>query len=312
MFVGYQSTAGKRIMLRSKMLADGTVRAEMAHLNPTTRKVETLLRRVKRTDAVTGRIHYPLEVAGVDVGTYFATEVVARKAPAGNLDALARFMASDVGQAYAEAVPAIYAAVEPMEVNAKDSLLQSPFGLVLTVLQLSTAQYGGFEHAERTVGRERANLLRLSCGDSGCKYRGKHFTVHSSGLFDVVSKSKLSAFGKKACADSSQLPSALSVVMNTQKNGNGICDDPGGCFGACGPLCWNPGNIWTIECFGHDLCACRWGHMACIFSIPEDGEYCATFGEAAASFFEAFFAMFGSTPPEFPDEEEDPFERTWN
>lgn len=69
------------------------------------------------------------------------------------------------------------------------------------------------------------------------------------------------------------------------------------------------GNIYTLECVGHDLCVCKYGHLACIYSVPNnvpggcDG--CYSLFDAMASFFSSFFSAFGF-PGEWPENPSDP------
>jgi hypothetical protein len=52
----------------------------------------------------------------------------------------------------------------------------------------------------------------------------------------------------------------------------------------CGLECFTPGNIWTPQCQGHDLCVCKWGHAACVYSPPDDCEGCSSLLDAGWSY----------------------------
>ena len=81
----------------------------------------------------------------------------------GKRTTLSAFTESDAGIAFAEAVPALYAALEPLEDDTQLAALQAPFGAVLTALQLMTGTNSGFAHAEAILGASRAKALRDAC-----------------------------------------------------------------------------------------------------------------------------------------------------
>ena len=290
LFAGYQSASGKRILFRGRWRANGAVIPEAAHLNPATGKIEPLMGPSKRLDSATGRRAKSYEVAGVDLLSYLKNGVLRKRRPSDEVDQVRQFMDGDAGRAFSEAIPALYATLEPLENNPKLVELQSPFGAILTALQLGTGLYGGFEHADVVLGVARANSLRDGCSRQQCRYRGNHFTIQNSGLFDSLSKSK-GGGGKKSlqCAPSAAPSAVLQRIVGSAKNGDGICDDQGLCFGACGPRCFNPGDVWTTECWGHDLCVCKWGDASCVFSTPPDCDGCDTLIDAIESLLAAIF-----------------------
>jgi D-alanine-D-alanine ligase-like ATP-grasp enzyme len=133
------------------------------------------------------------------------------------------------------------------------------------------------------IADKHGNVVCL--GERECVYSGKDFSIYQSGLFDALSKRSLNV---KRIAAASGLPrlvsspdrSILSQINSTSpqlilspnsiplKNGDGSCTDPGACFGYCGPGCIAPGMVATVECLGHDLCVCKYGHAACVNSVP--------------------------------------------
>ncbi len=308
LLAAYQSVSGKRILLRTQWRANGTVDPQVAHRNPVTGEIELLMGRTKQLNPRTGKRAKIFEVAGMD----FMSQLDHARRKKNSVDerTMKEFADGDAGQAFAEAMPALYAALEPFETDSKLVELQAPFGGVLTALQLTTGTIAGFAHAEGTLGKDRSNSLRGNCR-SECQYRGRHFTIQNSGLFDVLGKSS-EVLGKKSLergSDVLQTPrSLLQTLKDVRKNGNGICEIRGGCFGGCGPGCATPGNIYTPECYGHDMCVCKWGDAACAVTIPSgDCSDCNTLIDAIGSYLAAIFKrMF-----EYDDPDEQPGTQWW-
>lgn len=261
-------------------------------------------------DAVTGQRAKVFDVAGVDFQSYLVDGVLRRKGPSDQRDEIRQFIDSGAGAAFSEAIPALYAALESLEDDPKLAKLQAPFGAILTAVQLSTGVQSGFQYADAVLGSTRAKALRDNCPDQQCQYRGNHFTVRDTGLFDAMSKSKAVAAKKSLqCAIKSAPPSALRIIIDAQKNGDGICTDPGGCFGGCGPDCFTPGDIYTPQCLGHDTCVCKYGYAACIYDTNYPNcDDCDTLINAIWSYLsEIFRRMFECDDPE-PDPE---YEEWW-
>ena len=56
----------------------------------------------------------------------------------------------------------------------------------------------------------------------------------------------------------------------------------------CGPGCCTPGAITTPECGGHDRCVDIYGHLACLFDVPQGcGEDCYPLVDAIWSYLRA-------------------------
>ncbi len=195
LLAGYQSASGKRIVLRARWRANGAVNPEVAHRNAATGAVELLMGRTKQLDPTTGKRAKIYEVAGVDFMSHL-DDARRKKKPADERGSMHQFAESDAGQAFAEAVPALYVALESLEDDSKLAALQAPFGGVLTALQVTTGVYSGFAHSDAILGVARTNSLRNACRGE-CQYRGRHFTIQNSGLFDVLSKSS-AVLGKKS------------------------------------------------------------------------------------------------------------------
>jgi len=290
LLAGYQSASGKRILLRSWWRTNGSIAGEVVHLDPESGLIKPLLGLSRRSDSATGKRIMTFDVAGVDVVEYLAKGLLMRRAPSVEADAVQQFFVGDAGRAYSEAIPALYAMLEPLETDPKLAELQAPLGAILTALQLSTGINSGFEQADAVLGSTRSGDLRGACGTRHCLFRGLHFTVHANGLFDVLTKTKKApGKGTASCAAKSagHIPSWSGRVV--PMNGDGTCTDPGGCFGMCGLGCFNPGEVFTPECLGHDLCVCKWSDVSCAFGIPDDCDGCSSLVDAIISFLAELF-----------------------
>lgn len=193
LLAAYQSVSGKRILLRAQWRANGTVNPEVAHRNSVTGEIELLMGRTKQLDPRTGKRAKIFEVSGMDFMSHL--DNARRNKSSVDERTMKEFADGDAGRAFAEAMPTLYAALESFETDSKLVELQAPFGGVLTALQLSTGAIVGFAHSEATLGKERTNSLRDNCRGE-CQYRGRHFTIQNSGLFDVLGKSS-AVLGKK-------------------------------------------------------------------------------------------------------------------
>lgn len=69
-----------------------------------------------------------------------------------------------------------------------------------------------------------------------------------------------------------------------------------------------PGDIYTPQCLGHDICVCKFGNLACAVTIPEgDCSDCNTLLDAIWSYLsEIFRRMF-----EYDDPDEQPGTQWW-
>lgn len=287
MLAGYESKSGKRILLRARWRADGRVSVAAEHLNSSTGEIEQLMGPSAQNDPATGRRTF--DVAGANLLSSLRSGVLQRRGPDAT-DRLGEFALGEAGQAFFEAVPALYAALEPLEDDPRLASLQTPFGVTLTALQLSTGIHSGFENANAVLGQARANGLRDACAGQTCQYRGRHFTIQSSGLFDTVAKGRKITGRKSSQCGISVAPRALPLsIPGIMKNGDGNCTEPGDCFGYCGPGCINPGDIITPQCAGHDLCVCKWGASECIFSVPDDCDGCDDLLDAILSWLDGLF-----------------------
>ncbi len=294
LMAGYQAANGKRILFHAIWLPNGRVAFSASHVNPQTGRPQSFLGPRKPGDPASGNASAHMQFAGVDVMQYLKD--ARTRTPAPRADAVNEFIDSESGQAFFEAVPVLYAMLETLETDPNLGALQAPFGVLVTALQIATTKYGGFTQADAILGPAHANALRNDCHGRTCAFSGKRFIVHKNGLFDVVSKSKSpkakSATGQ--CAGGAAAAGPFPRITPNLKNGNGICDEPGGCFGRCGRDCdgqvWL-GNIYTPQCWAHDLCVCMWSDADCYFFSGSEppGGYCPGCGDL----FDAAISWFG-------------------
>ena len=316
LLAGYQSTSGKRVLLNAVWLPNGSVVASATHLNPHTGRVQTFYGPRRLGESSNGSAKHDLEFAGVDILAYLMD--ARKRVPGPRADAVNEFIDGEGGQAFFEAVPVLFAMLESLETDPKLSALQAPFGALVTALQITTTKYGGFSQADAILSPAHANSLRNECNGRSCLFRGKNFVIHRNGLFDALSKVK-SSRSKNWSGDamrSAPGSGAMPGLSLSPKNGNGVCDNPGLCFGRCGSGCdgqaWM-GHVYTPACQAHDLCVCMWSHGACLFfdsSGPPNG-YCPGCGDlfdAAASYVYEIFSLVlewltsGITNGEVPEE----------
>lgn len=231
LLAGYQASNGKRILFNAVWVPGGRVAASATHVGPQTGRIKTFYG--PRT--LNGQKPH-VQFAGVDVMAYLQdakAQGFARRS-----DAVNDFIDSASGEAFYEAVPALYATLEQLETDPSFGALQAPFGVLLTALQIATTKYGGFTQADAILGNAHANQLRNNCqAAKWCAFSGKRFKVQTNGLFDTLSKSTPATKGAK---ESSGAPGPFS--RSFLKNGNGDCTDPGLCFGRCGRGC--DGQPW--------------------------------------------------------------------
>lgn len=168
-------------------------------------------------------------------------------------------MLSPLGRAVSEAVPALYAALEPYENDGMDPrqrILHSPLGAVLGALQLTSKVSNDLLNAEQIFGVERAQGLKSACATDGCKFRGRHFTIVGPGVIDTVTDARRFSRKGRSCGNPGWTRLSLAGFFSP-KNGDGLCTERGGCFGMCGWDCYFPPEdllaIYTPECEAHDL-----------------------------------------------------------
>ena len=304
LLASYQAYSGKRILLRAVWMNNGAVNAEVAHLDQKSNRVEIVMGSSKRINPGTGQRSTAYDVAGVPILSHLREVSSNSYTNHQSADTLSQFVRSDVGQAVAEAIPALYVALESLEDDAgKLAQLQAPFGGLLTALQLSTTVFTGFEQSDAILGRALANSLRNACQLGECQYRGRHFTVQSNGLFDVLSKSRTSTGNKVTQLNVPAAQRSLSQKsVDRQKEGDGTCvDRTSNDFGYCGLGTTHPGNIQTPQCYAHDLCVCKYDTWSCLVNTPAPCDDCASLIVAIWSYLES---IFGGNRPKVPDEDE--------
>ena len=181
---GYQSTSGKRIMIRARLSPKGVAAFAVAQYDAKAGKTDNFISPEKRTDGA-GQPTVVLQIAGVDFVAFMKEARARRHGP--SWEAINALLDSDTGRALLEAMPALFATLEPLESDPKLALLQMPLGVLVTGLQAATTRFVGFDHAEAIVGTERAAAMREACRTRDCVYQGAHFTVYENGMFDAFS-----------------------------------------------------------------------------------------------------------------------------
>jgi hypothetical protein len=282
---GFQASSGKRILFRARFSSGGAVVAQALHFDPSTGKIYNLIERSRSVDA-TGAPIKSIIVGGIDLAGLLRGAKDKNDGYPERKERAVQFLKQPEGKALLEGIPALYAALDGVADNSAAQQLKQPFGAIVMGLQLGANVYSGLDATLRTTGTEKLAAMSARClGEKECVYSGKDFSIYQSGLFDALSKRSLNV---KRIAAASGLPrlvsspdrSILSQINSTSpqlilspnsiplKNGDGSCTDPGACFGYCGPGCIAPGMVATAECLGHDLCVCKYGHAACVNSVP--------------------------------------------
>ena len=111
----------------------------------------------------TGALTKGFIVAGVELLVLKNAFASSRDTDSPDVEAIKHFAASEEGRAFLEAVPALYASLEPFELVPALTNFKLPFGLIVTTLQLVTKQFAGFKHADKVLGVARANQFRDAC-----------------------------------------------------------------------------------------------------------------------------------------------------
>lgn len=286
LLAGYQSDTGKRILFRAMFSSNGRIAAEVLHLDPETKKISRVAGPSSRTDPITKKQFKELDVGGV--GLLSLRSVGDHAKLEGGIAALQvrQLLQREEGAALFDAVPLLYASLESIENDESLAKLKLPFGIIVQVLQLSTKSNTGLKHADKILGVANAKRFRDACGSDDCLFRGKDFSVRQSGLFDIVSKQRgiapgASAQCKRVSLQPGKAQGLAAVVMKSSPGPSlpnsltigGTCDiQPeiaNNCFGKCGPGCASPGDIWTLECLGHDYCTCAYSWDQCFIGFPD-------------------------------------------
>jgi hypothetical protein len=271
LLAGYQASNGRRILFKAAWVPNGSVLVSATHIDPQTGRPYSFYG-PRTPDGSKASLR--MELAGVDAVAYFRAK--RNEAPGRRHDPVGDFIESDSGEAYFEGVPALFAVLESLDGDPKLAALPAQFGALLTLLQISSSKISGFKQADAVLGSSHANVLRSEC-QGKCDFAGKGFIVHKNGLFDSTSKRQASF--AKMIQGAGNGPFGLRL-----KNGNGVCDSPGDCFGRCGQGCdgqsWM-GQVYTGACWAHDMCVCMWGDAACVFfdSSNPPGGYCPGCGD---------------------------------
>ncbi|NJR71843.1 MAG: hypothetical protein HC782_01405 [Gammaproteobacteria bacterium] len=284
---GFQSSSGKRILFRARLSSSGAVIAQALHYDPSIGKIHNLVERSRSVDAK-GVPLKSIIVGGIDLASLLRGARDKNDTYLAQKERALQFLAQAEGKALLEGIPALYAALDGVAEDSSAQQLKQPFGAIAMGLQLGTNHYSGLEITRRTISAEKLAAMSADCfGEKECVYSGKDFSIYRSGLFDAISKRSLSIKRIAAASDlphlatspdrsilsqeNSQLPQLnISSTSVHLKHGDGNCTNAGPCFGYCGPGCIAPGMVATVECLGHDLCVCKYGHAACVNSVPAD------------------------------------------
>ena len=191
LLAGYQSDAGVRILFRFLISPEGKMKApEVLIFDEKSQRVVFMAGQSPSRDPETGTLSKDFIVAGVELLALKKAFESSRDADSPDVEKIKRFAASEEGRAFLEAVPALYASLEPFELVPAAPNFKLPFGLIVTTLQLVTKQFAGFKHADKVLGVARANQFRDACREIECEFSGKAFTVRRAGFFDILSKAK--------------------------------------------------------------------------------------------------------------------------
>jgi hypothetical protein len=324
LLVGYQADSGKRILFRSRSFLGAGVSGQVLHYDKNVNKIAQIIGRSKNVGADGKRIR-DVSVNGIDLRDVTKRN---RKLKLAERDAayhrLKEFAHGEVGTAFIDAVPVLYAVLESIDPSEDAAKLLAPFGSTVLLLQLSSERFPDVGSISKILGDERSALQRQTCGyDQSCAMRGNRFTLHRHGLFDPISKNFGGAsIGKKSnierpfllgeaseqtllqagrISSISQLWRSTIQHKSGDTDGNGQCSNitmNGQYFGGCGPSTLTPGNIWTIQCRGHDYCVCAYSHLDCVNEVPlgcgvAQGVTCYSLWAAAESWFGEIWDMIG-------------------
>lgn len=228
-----------------------------------------------------------LLINGVDLISVLDYRIKNNQFPPVERGRLKRFVSSEPGSELLDAIAFIYIRLSEANAGENVNAYISSFGLLRTSLELVAGQHQGIEKLDEFASVAQARLLREACVDGRCVVKGKTFWIHESGFFDVWSN-KGGKVGSGSCSISPSVSSAslfdgVAVMLRCQNNSlYGGSNDS--CFGACGLGC--TGDIYALECCGHDSCVERFGHLACMYSIPEGCEWpCNSLVEAVAAWW---------------------------
>ncbi|MEW6990352.1 hypothetical protein AADZ91_06620 [Colwelliaceae bacterium 6441] len=305
LIAGYQAENSTRLLFKSAYYNEGTLFSRVFYKNPKNGKISSVLTTSPVINSV-GDFEIKLLVNGIDIHNLLKEKNKNRSIYHPDERKLKKFLRSDVGIAFIEFVPVLFAKLEEFDEGDNELAgLKVPFGLVRMVIDLITNSNEGFSHADRSLGKKKANYLRSSCDSFSCQFKTKQFTIHNNGMFDVMSmltqkKVHTNKLQKKNIIDtivadevdckSFPKPEIMSSGFGGSDEEDIKLPDPNkDCHGFCGLGCLTPGDVTTTECRSHDDCVKEHGHIACLYDPPtdDDGVQYSSLGVAAASFFGA-------------------------
>lgn len=265
LLAGYEARNGERVLMLAAQNEAGNVNARMLFHDPQTGHVHPAM-----TLALVGEgreKEVAIFAGGVDVLDALHALKNDTGARIAQRQALTEFMISETGQAALEAIPVLYALLEPMDLHDPDlARMKAPFGAMRMAMELAAGTYAGLPAATEVFTEHRLSEMQAACPEHLCQLRTLQFTIHANGLFDVLTDMDAAI----ACLSEE----ADSIGFQPMYDND--------CFGCCGPGCWGCTGISNAECFGHDQCVCQYSHLQCIFGSPSGcgGQDCAGAGSA--------------------------------
>lgn len=184
LLAGYQASSGRRIVLRAIWSQKGGAIPTAMHLDPATNEVKAFFAPRADVNADSGVPIVSLRLGDADVMAWL--KAMKSGVPDANAPLVQAFVDTETGGAFLEAMPALYAALEPLEGDTRLARLQAGFGVIASALQMGTGRFDGFRHAEAILGPVRSAELRGACRSRQCAYQGRWFMVQRNGLFNAM------------------------------------------------------------------------------------------------------------------------------
>jgi hypothetical protein len=252
LLAGYEARNGRRVLMHAASNSKGNVNARMLYRDSKSGQLLPAMTLAVIGEGKEARV--AIFAGGVDLLAALRSIEGDAGAKIAQRQALSIFMQSDIGQAALEAVPVLYAELEPADLGQQElARLKAPFGVIRMAMELTSGTYVGLPASEELFSSQRLSVMQEHCPGHLCQLRTRQFTLHANGLFDVLTDmdAALRCPGANEYLDGLELKPVLS--------------SDGTCFGCCGPGCWGCTGIVNDECRGHDQCVCESGHLACIF-----------------------------------------------
>ncbi|MFM7460209.1 MAG: hypothetical protein ACKO15_05160 [Burkholderiales bacterium] len=190
---GYEATSGKRVVFAAKFNASQKTIVQVYEFDASKNAYTALLAHSTSRDA-SGQSKKQLHIADIDVGQLLNRAEASSANTRAHKDKALEFYKTDIGAAFMEGVPALYAAIELAgngEVDKQAARLYAMLGVISMALDMSTKQFHGFGHVDSVFSPSESKRFKDAClGDKNCLLKGSTFTVYRNGLFDVMSDYK--------------------------------------------------------------------------------------------------------------------------